>query len=225
VSVIEFEAWPKTPRLSSGGVTITEKIDGTNACVVIMPVDHPANTVESMNGVSLVEKTLNDHSVGLWVVGAQSRKRLIFPGQDNAGFAGWVQENAVDLFDLLGPGRHFGEWWGQGIQRRYNMDHKVFSLFNTHKWSKVAQQRTEWFERARDINMDLVPTLYQGKFSDQAIENALHVLWANGSFAAHQWGQAGQDAEGVIIRHQSLGGNLKAFVEDDDVPKSLQGSA
>jgi RNA ligase-like protein len=221
VSAFEFEPWPKTPRLSGGGVTITEKIDGTNACVVIMPWTGDESSEEDTR-----------HLIGLpcrgdavYAVGAQSRKRLITPEDDNAGFARWVSDHLGVLVDLLGPGRHFGEWWGQGIQRRYNMDHKVFSLFNTHKWSKVAQQRTDWFELARGVGMDLVPTLYQGKFSDQAIENALHVLWANGSFAAAQWGQAGQDAEGVIIRHQSLGGNLKAFVENDDVPKSLQGSA
>lgn len=222
---IEFEGWPKTPRLSNGGVTITEKIDGTNACVIIFPID----TVEAWGQDAI------DHGGVAWVhdpvradiqylVGAQSRKRLIFPDADNAGFARWVQDNAAELVDLLGPGRHFGEWWGQGIQRRYGMDHKVFSLFNWHKWSKVAKDWDEWSERARGVNMTYVPALYIGKFSDVNIQNTLDFLRENGSVAAAEWGVTGQPAEGVVIRHRDLGGNLKAFVENDDVPKYfLQG--
>jgi hypothetical protein len=32
---IEFQAWPKIQRLDKNIVTITEKIDGTNACVIV----------------------------------------------------------------------------------------------------------------------------------------------------------------------------------------------
>jgi hypothetical protein len=220
---IEFEAWPKTPRLSNGGVTITEKIDGTNACVVIVPV----NPVEAWGHAATVFGGIGwaygNEGHPKYLVGAQSRKRLIFPDDDNAGFARWVYDNVEELAELLGPGRHFGEWWGQGIQRRYDMDRKVFSLFNTHRWGKVAQEREDWHERARAINMAIVPMLYQGKFSDQAIESCLTVLRQNGSFASAEWGVTFGRPEGIIIRHRDLGGNLKAFVENDDVPKSVSG--
>jgi hypothetical protein len=220
--MIEFEGWPKTPRLSNGGITITEKIDGTNACIVIFPADrdfelgHNAADLGGFAWVRLGEQT--------YLVGAQSRKKLIYPGSktDNAGFAGWVSENVHELVDLLGPGRHFGEWWGQGIQRRYGMDHKVFSLFNYHRFSKIAQERHDWRNRARDINMSMVPLLHAGKFSDVAIQDCLDTLRVLGSPAAAEWGVRFDRPEGIIIRHRDLGGNLKAFVEDDDVPKSLR---
>lgn len=221
--MIEFQGWPKTPRLSNGGVTITEKIDGTNACVVVFPVPlgqaGTLPTPETLGGFCWVYDAQREDVA--YLVGAQSRKRLIFPGQDNAGFAGWVQSYAVELFDLLGPGRHFGEWWGQGIQRRYGMNRKVFSLFNTHRWHKIAEQRGDWEKHAESLGMTTVPTMYEGRLSDYQIENCLNILRENGSFAASQWGFPGQKAEGIIIRHRDLGGNLKAFVENDDTPKSV----
>lgn len=102
---MEFKAFPKLQRLS-GPAFVTEKIDGTNACVHV-----DAET---------------------WVVTAQSRTRVITPGKnDNFGFAAWVQSNYYALADLLGPGYHYGEWWGQGIQRGYGLKERRFSLFNT----------------------------------------------------------------------------------------------
>lgn len=219
--MIEFEAWPKTPRLSAGGVTITEKIDGTNAAVIIMPENTKWDEFHAeprlSNAVSRMWVPDKDQ---VYLIGAQSRKRLIFPGEDNAGFAAWVQWNAGELLDLLGPGRHFGEWWGQGIQRRYGMDRKVFSLFNTHKWHKIAAERDDWWERARNINMDTVPLMHVGKFSDYFIQSALDDLRNNGSYAAASWGFAGQRAEGIILHHASLSGNLKVLLENDDISKS-----
>lgn len=219
--MIAFEAWPKTPRLNNGGVTITEKIDGTNACVVILEYPITIGAVPSHFEEGAIKTVGTDR--GLYIIGAQSRKKLIFPGKntDNAGFAGWVDENASELVDLLGPGRHFGEWWGSGIQRRYNMDRKVFSLFNTHRWGKVAEERQDWRERARGINMTTVPVLHVGAFSDLAIDISLGILRTGGSIAAAEWGFSGFRAEGIIIRHRDLGGNLKVLLDNDDVPKSV----
>lgn len=217
--MIDFLAWPKTPRLNAAGsTTITEKIDGTNACVIIMPLDESEQVVAGDPPIIDVI----EHNDVFYAVAAQSRKRLIFPGQDNAGFAAWVEANATELVDLLGSGRHFGEWWGQGIQRRYGMDRKVFSLFNVHRFQRVAMERHDWFTRAGDINMTLVPMLYLGPFSDKAVRDELEELRRAGSYAAAQWGFSGQKAEGVVIRHRELGGNLKAFIDNDDVPKGEQ---
>lgn len=105
---IEFRAWPKTLRLSKTSVVITEKIDGTNACVVV--------TEDGQ-------------------VHAQSRKRLITPDADNYGFAGWVADHEEELKEL-GPGYHYGEWYGNGIQRGYGLDHKRFALFDVNYWSR-----------------------------------------------------------------------------------------
>ena len=65
MNVAEFRAFHKIPRLFRD-VIITEKIDGTNACVVVTP-----------DGTVL----------------AQSRSRFITPEDDNFGFAAWVQAN------------------------------------------------------------------------------------------------------------------------------------
>lgn len=103
-----FKEWPKMPRLLSD-IVITEKIDGTNACVYVG----------------------EDGSVG-----AQSRSQILTVKNDNFGFARWVQDNAKELA-TLGPGYHFGEWAGQGIGRRYNADRKRFFLFNVSKWGET----------------------------------------------------------------------------------------
>jgi hypothetical protein len=126
----EFEPWPKIPRLRRE-ITITEKIDGTNAQICIddlQPtyINHdraPAWTPYELSQACIV----GDH-----IIWAGSRTRWITPGKDtdNFGFAAWVWENADELVKL-GTGRHYGEWWGQGIQRRYDLDEKRFSLFNT----------------------------------------------------------------------------------------------
>ena len=80
---MEFKGFPKMARLSRE-IIVTEKIDGTNAQVFIT----------------------DDGDVM-----AGSRTRWIYPGDDNFGFAAWVQEHRDELL-TLGPGQHFGEWWG-----------------------------------------------------------------------------------------------------------------
>src|SRR5262249_48952948 len=120
---IEFRAWPKLARLRRPFV-ITEKIDGTNAAIGFQEVE------ESVDNACCY---LIGHGLPLTAVYAQSRNRIITPEQDNHGFARWVHDNAFALFEVLGLGLHFGEWWGSGIQRGYGLPkgEKRFSLFNT----------------------------------------------------------------------------------------------
>lgn len=100
--MIQFKEWPKTPRWENEKWTITEKIDGTNAAIII-----------------------DEHGE----VSAQSRSRIITPEDDNFGFAAWVKAHKNELLQL-GVGHHFGEWWGSGIQRHYGMKERIFSLFS-----------------------------------------------------------------------------------------------
>lgn len=103
----QFRKWGSTPRWHKG-LTITEKIDGTNACVVIYDGQ----------------------------VKAQSRNRMITPDNDNAGFAKWVYENAGALTDTLGYGYHYGEWFGPGIQKNpLGVESKRFALFQATKYT------------------------------------------------------------------------------------------
>lgn len=233
--MITFEKWPKIDRLSNTLVTVTEKIDGSNAAVIIKPMTQEEYTAEMKtwelddfnpsSGARVVPQEWLTLVAGkeegqLYAIGAQSRKHLIWPGSDNFGFAGWVKANAKVLADLLGPGRHFGEWWGQGIQGGHGMDRKVFSLFDQHRWSGVAQQRSDWIDRAGEINMTYVPLIYTGKFSHDVVPYSINLLRQNGSIAAAAYGVS-HKAEGVVIELPYLDVRFKAFLENDDLPKSL----
>jgi hypothetical protein len=161
-------------------MVITEKIDGTNAAVVITEDGDFA---------------------------CQSRKRLITPDNDNHGFAAWAYDTRDELIDFLGPGRHFGEWWGKGIQRGYGMDYKVFSLFNSHRW---GPRRDGW--ELRPDRLEVVPTLYRGEFSTDAIEDKKDDLKVFGSKAAPGF----MDPEGVIIWHPASGAKFKSTFDKFD---------
>jgi hypothetical protein len=169
-----FQPWPKTPRLFRD-IIITEKIDGTNAAIHIEEDGR---------------------------VAAQSRNRLITPDSDNYGFATWVHANAGDLAYILQPGTHYGEWWGAGIQRRYGQDSKRFSIFNTDRWAKVdAVLGSSMQSRAAGATLgaeiDAVPVLYHGQFSEAAIWEAVDELKENGSVAAPGF----MNPEGVCVFH------------------------
>jgi hypothetical protein len=184
--LIEFTPWPKIPRLNRD-ITVTEKIDGTNAAIGITDDE---------------------------VIYAQSRKRLITPAADNFGFAAWVEQNAMALIATLGPGLHFGEWWGSGIQRGYGLTkgEKRFSLFNTGRWHGVA------FDSVPGLGV--VPVLYEGPFKREDIlppwEDALDDLLKFGSKAAPGFG----NPEGVVVYHHAANLMFKVTLEGDEAPKS-----
>ncbi|RZU64896.1 RNA ligase [Microterricola gilva] len=184
---ITFEAFPKIARLNRGMV-ITEKLDGTNAAVVITEAGE---------------------------VGAQSRNRLITPDADNYGFAGWVDRNAAELRDILGPGRHFGEWWGSGIQRKYGLTggDKRFSLFNTGRWSADELVGVE--------GLGIVPVLAQGQFDNWVIAEQVERLRTHGSVAAPGF----MKPEGVVVFQSASRTLFKVTVDGDEAPKGAAGHA
>ena len=227
-----FEEWPKTPRLFRD-VIVTEKIDGTNAAVVIeeFPYGFYGEVVQELNetnewaqqnipalpAIEFVNTELarvlkvvpgpgkmdngGRPAVEYWV-GAQSRSRLLTTSEDNHGFAKWVQQNARTLAQDLGEGRHFGEWWGQGIRRNYGLDHKRFSLFNTRRFGGVAFQTP---------NVYTTPVLYEGQFHEWAVTNALAELSAYGSRAVPGWDRP----EGVCVYHRAADQVFKVTLGDD----------
>lgn len=207
---IEFQAWPKTPRLNRD-ITITEKIDGTNAAVIVQEVSASLAT-PYLEGYP-PEPDVFMVGDRAFRVGAQSRKRIITPGDDNFGFARWVRENAADLAAVLGEGYHYGEWWGSGIQRGYGLPkgEKRFSLFNVHRYEG------SWDPEDAPQGLDVVPTLYQGPFDQWEINLSLSWLRGQGSKAALGFDRP----EGVIVYHSASKQVYKVLLEDDDKPKGL----
>ncbi|AYD84866.1 RNA ligase [Mycobacterium phage Zulu] len=187
---IEFQPWPKTPRLNGASMVITEKIDGTNAAVVIS----------------------DDYEVG-----AQSRNRLITPENDNYGFAKWVWENADKLREILGPGHHYGEWWGSGIQRGYGLTNgeKRFSLFNTGRWADELWKSEN--EGIKVQGLDIVPVLYEGHLDTEDIRKTVRHLEVCGSYASPGFDKP----EGVIVYIPRSNSMFKVLIENDDIPKGL----
>lgn len=184
IEMPEFIPFPKLARLSRDMI-VTEKIDGTNAQVHVTP-----------DGVVL----------------AGSRTRWITPGKntDNHGFAAWVKEHEDEL-RLLGPGSHFGEWWGPGIQRGYGLAEKRFSLFNVSRWDK------ERFADARDrpACCDVVPTLYIGDFNTSTVDTILQTLQQFGSQASPGF----MRPEGVVVFHVPSRHLFKKTLDKNDENK------
>lgn len=193
----EFFEFPKMARLSRECV-ITEKIDGTNAQVRIT-------------------------EDGQMLVG--SRSRWITPEQDNFGFAAWAYDHREELM-TLGVGAHFGEWWGQGIQRKYGMTEKRWSLFNVLRWCMhgetpkriaTADQRIVKMQCVLPPCCHLVPVLYRGEFTTEACEKALTELRVSGSKAAPGFDKP----EGIVCFHIAGNVGFKKTLEKDNEPKTL----
>ncbi len=189
LSELTFEPWPKIARLNRETV-ITEKIDGTNAAVVV-------------------------RADGL--VYAQSRTRIITPTSDNFGFANRVHDNQDDLREQLGEGRHFGEWWGSGIQRTYGLKEKRFSLFNTHRWHGGPADQWRCIEAPLCF---VVPTVQIiDRLDATLIDNVMRHFLVVGSFAAPGF----NNPEGVVIYHRHSGACFKVPFEGDDKGKDFGG--
>jgi hypothetical protein len=173
----EFIGFSKIPRLSRE-IIITEKIDGTNGQIYI-----------TEDGV----------------VFAGSRTRFISVTNDHFNFAKFVEDNKEELI-RLGPGHHFGEWWGQGINRGYGLKEKRFSLFNLKRWSNYL---------LRPSCCLVVPQLYRGPFETEVIYHVLENLRLEGSVAVPGY----MRPEGIVIYHTA--GNLlfKKTIENDEKGK------
>ena len=143
--MMEFQKWPKMPRLNKVGVFVTEKIDGTNAQIAIN------NEFDDIVPCS---------------VRAASRNRWITRDSDNYGFAQAVYERSASLRILLPPGRHYGEWAGLGIQKNpLGLKERRFFAFNrglfTPEFVAEIQKQVPWF--------DVVPLWLQTTLDDPTL--------------------------------------------------------
>lgn len=191
-----FTPFPKLARLQRE-VIISEKIDGTNAQVYIT-------------------------DDGRMLTG--SRTRWITPEDDNFGFAAWARDNKDELMQL-GPGRHFGEWWGRGIQRNYGLDERRFSLFNVSRWClhgetpqpiPTADPRIVKIQDMLPACCHLVPILRRGINISTLAESALYELKQRGSLAAPGF----MRPEGIVVFHVAGNVGFKMTLDNDGVPKS-----
>lgn len=178
----EFVAFRKIPRLFRE-VIISEKIDGTNASVTIT----------------------EDGKIC-----AGCRTRYVYPNKakaatDNFGFAVWVESNKTELLKL-GPGRHYGEWYGKGINRGYGLQDKRFTLFNVSLDRSSAPSCVEF-----------VPVLFSGLFNEGVVKDCLRRLELDGSVAVPGF----RPAEGVVIYHKAGGVLFKATILNDEKPKGV----
>lgn len=173
----EFTEFPKIYRVSRPCI-ITEKIDGTNGQICIT-------------------------DQGDFLIG--SRTRWITPETDNHGFARWAVANKEELLKL-GVGKHYGEWWGHGIQRTYGLKEKRFSLFNTLRWSDAS---------VRPACCGIVPVLFEGMFETVQVEKCINRLRSEGSVAAPGF----LKPEGVVCFHVQGNFSLKKTLEKDEEHK------
>ncbi len=197
---MDFQPYPKTPRLKRE-VVVTEKLDGTNAQIVITPF-----SIEDLADTNVVATCFDDLTRPTWSMRVGSRNRWITPGKktDNYGFAQWAQENQDELFNL-GEGQHFGEWYGQGIQRSYGLDHRRWALFNTARWGAHNPNTPRC--------ADVVPVL--GVVALDDVQRLLSELAFDGSYAVPGF----LYPEGIIAYHTASKQNFKVLLENDHLPK------
>lgn len=175
-----FERWGSTPRLFRE-VVITEKLDGTNAAIYITEDNEQ--------------------------VFAGSRERWITPEDDNHGFARWVADHAEEL-KSLGPGWHYGEWFGGSVNKRYKglCPTKRFALFNVNRWGAGGKD-----EASKPACCEVVPVLYRGPFSEAAVREIGEALKANGSVAV----PGCKNPEGVVVFHVAAQQVFKYTLDGD----------
>jgi RNA ligase-like protein len=172
----EFVGFPSIARLRRE-CRISEKVDGSNAAVVI-----------TEDGDFY----------------CQSRKRIITQSDDNFGFAKWAHEHSPELIQVLGPGRHFGEWAGQGIQRNYGLKEKRFVLFNTTRWMDTDFSSVP--------GLGVVPELFVGEFTTERIDRVKAYLLETGSRFAPGF----MNPEGIVVFHTASRSTYKVTYGPED---------
>jgi hypothetical protein len=122
----------------------------------------------------------------------------------------------VELLSL-GYGRHYGEWWGQGIQRNYGLKEKRFSLFNTGRWvdSHLGVPLKDKQVYAPSCCY-VVPVLFKGIFHTEDVDACIEDLRRNGSLAAPGF----MRPEGVVVYHIKGDLSFKKTLEKDEMSKT-----
>lgn len=188
----DFAKWPSIQRLSSEICWITEKIDGTNG-VIFVPDDSDKPVLAGSR-----ERWLTNED------GSPPDKT-----KDNFGFGVWVHERR-DKLRQLGPGYHYGEFYGAGIQRRYGLATKRWACFEY------------WRDDIQIPDVDVVPVLYSGEPVEGIIAITLAKLMETGSVLVPGF----MKPEGLVITYKNMkSAKFKKLCENDKIHKSQLGSA
>jgi hypothetical protein len=197
-----FEEFPKIARLKRE-VVITEKIDGTNAQVawyVPEAEDSLENAKSDPYCLGVFPGASDGDSAMALYAGSRTRWLDASSKGDNFGFAKWVLANVEEL-RKLGPGRHFGEWYGLGIQRNYGLTEKRFALFNVARWGAHNPNTPAC--------VDVVPIIQRGENANPV--TALHDLQFNGSKMVPGF----MKPEGVVVFHSASRQLYKLTLDGD----------
>lgn len=175
---MEFKAFPEIKKLGSVVMSITQKIHGTNAHIIVYR--KPAKEIQyaDVHEVRVLEDEL-DIMVG-------SRTRFIVPGDDNYNFAAHVYANKQAYINLLGEGRHDGEWAGKGINSGEGLEGKVFVLFDYYRYK----------DKPLPPQTVIVPVLYEGPIDLSKVQECMDDLKTNGSKLSAGF----MHPEGVVVR-------------------------
>lgn len=192
---MEFTEFDKISRLNRE-VIVTEKIDGTNGQVHIRVAEgEPELGYDTEIGIDGISHYIRAGSRNRWV--------LHLGTDDNSGFGRWVHANAQELAGL-GAGAHFGEWWGLGIQRKYGVPEKRWSLFNVGRWNRVTAPAC----------CHIVPILQEG-IGFGPVYAAIDLLKSQGSLVAPGF----MKPEGVVAFHTHARTLFKMTIEKDEEHK------
>jgi hypothetical protein len=184
----EFKSFTDIKRYKNGiNVTITEKIHGSNAQICVYS---------------------DDDDEGKLKIVAGSRTRWLEPGvSDNYGFGAWVAANSEELISYLGLGRHYGEWYGAGINHGYSLKEKRLVLFNTHRWQQVVAGG-----KPLPARVDLIPVLYQGPFYETVVDECIVRLKREGSILA----PGCMKPEGVVVYFHDVDIMRKCVIDPEE---------
>lgn len=210
--MVEFKEFDKISRLNRE-VIVTEKIDGTNGQVHIRPAE---GSELEMGYDTQIDSGGVPHYIR---AGSRNRWVLHLGSDDNNGFGRWVHAHAHELA-ALGAGAHFGEWWGSGIQRKYGLQEKRWSMFNVGRWiqahgesSRVPLNEKQSYAPAC---CHVVPILAFGIGLEEPINRALDMLRRGGSIASPGFSKP----EGIVAFHTHARELFKVTLERDQEHKS-----
>jgi hypothetical protein len=204
----KLKRWSTAPELF-GSATLTELLDGhtIGIHVEVLKRNPRSGEVTVRDGdVMRVDPVGGAQFFRVWV---QNRERMVTPDQrDVQGVAAWVKAHAGAIAETLGPGIHFGEWWGYKICRGYGLPagDRRFSLFNTARWGFIDGTQVP--------SLYTVPVLWEGPLEDNwnTVREQMDKLHEQGSSAVPGY----RYPAGVLLYHASADAMMRHVFKGEE---------